>query len=338
MSRKHIFAFSLLSFALGGAMMLKPAEAQDHPIKLDVIARDSADNPATGLKQQDFVVLDNGSSKSITSFAEVSNDDTAPTIVMVFDLINSPVAYATFLRQDLTKFLRANNGKLKYPTILTVAAPEGVSSSQTPTSDGNALAAMLSKVNLGPDVVQRSSGGAAAQQRVNLSIKALNETLGSTGRLPGRKLVLWMSPGWALMGGQVLSPGQEKEMFSTVMQYSTGMRQTRVTLYSINTAGAGASVNGLQAYRQYLKGVNDLTKTDFADISLQVLATQSGGLVLNSNDLAPMLDRCLKDAGEHYEIEFPASGADKKVAFHDVQVKVNRPNVATRTRNGYYAQ
>jgi len=87
-----------------------------------------------------------------------------------------------------------------------------------------------------------------------------------------------------------------------------------------------------------LKGVNDPTKTDFADIGLQVLATQSGGLVLNSNDLAPMIDRCLKDAGEHYEIEFPASGADKKIAFHDVQVKVNRPNVVTRTRNGYYAQ
>jgi len=338
MSQKYLLAFPLLSVVLSGALLLQPAQAQDRPIKLDVIARDSADNPVTGLKQQDFLLLDNGSSKSLTSFAEVSKDDTPPTIVLVFDLINSPVTYATFQRQELTKFLHANDGKLKYPTILTVVSGTGVSSSQTPTTDGNALAATLSQVNSGPDVMQRSSGAAASQQRINFSIKALNETLGSVGRLPGRKLVLWMSPGWALMGGQVLSPQQEKEMFSTVGQYSTGMRQTRVTLYALNTAGANAAVNGLQAYRQYLKGVNDPTKTDFADIGLQVLATQSGGLVLNSNDLVPMIDRCLKDAGEHYEIEFPASAPDKKIAFHDVQVKVNRPNVGTRTRNGYYAQ
>jgi VWFA-related protein len=318
-------------------MMLQPAKAQNQTIKLDVIARDSADNPVTGLKQQDFVVLDNGSSKAITSFAEVGKDDTPPTIVLVFDVINSPVTYATFQRQELTKFLRANEGKLAYPTVLTVVAPEGVSSSPTPTTDGNALAATLAKVNLGPGLVQRSSGGAAAQQRVNLSIKALNETLGSAGKFPGRKLVLYLSPGWALMGGEPMAPEQEKEMFAIVKNYSTGMRQTRVTLYMLNTQGAGASVSGLQAYRQYLKGVNDVRKTDFADMSLQVLATQSGGLVLNSNDLGVMMQTCLKDADQHYEIEFPASGAEKNVAFHEVQVKVNRPNVGTRTRNGYYA-
>jgi hypothetical protein len=94
----------------------------------------------------------------------------------------------------------------------------------------------------------------------------------------------------------------------------------------------------LLTYRQYLKGVNNLTNTDPADVSLQVLATQSGGLVLNSNNLVPMIDQCLKDADAHYEIEFSASAPNKKVLFHDVKVKVDRSNVVTRTRNGYYAQ
>jgi VWFA-related protein len=227
---------------------------------------------------------------------------------------------------------------LKYPTVLTVVTSTGVSSSPSPTTDGNALAKVLSRVTLGPDVNQRASGGAASLQRVNASMKALNDTLGSASRLPGRKLVFWMSPGWALMGGSALSPDQENEIFSQVKQYSTGLRQARETLYMLNTQGAGASVGSLQAYRQYLKGVNAPNKADFADTSLQVLVTQSGGLVLNSNDLSTMFDRCLADADGHYEIAFPAAAPAKNVAFHEIQVTVNHPGAIARTRNGYYPQ
>jgi VWFA-related protein len=338
MSQKHILGVSLLSVVLSAAIALPQAKAQTQSVKLDVVVRDGADNPVTGLTQQDFLVSDNGSTQALTSFAEVSQDKTPPTIVLVFDLINNSEIYATLLREQLTKVLQRNNGKLTYPTLLIVATPTGFSSSQTPTTNGNALARVLSQVPVGPNANERLTGEDGAVHRENISTKALNETLGSTGKLPGRKLIFWLSHGWGLMGGLPVTPTQEQDLFSAVKQYSSGMRQTRITLYKLNTQGSSASVANLQAYRQYLKGVNALNKTDFADMSLDVLATQSGGLVLNSNDLPVMFDRCLKDAEEHYEIEFPETAAAKNVAFHEVQVRVNRQGAAARTRNGYYPQ
>ncbi|MES2393790.1 MAG: VWA domain-containing protein [Acidobacteriota bacterium] len=338
MSQKHILGVSLLTVVLNAAFALPLAKAQDHTVKLDVVVRDGADNPVAGLKQTDFLVSDNGSAQALSSFADVSQDKTPPTVVLVFDLINNSEIYATLLREQLTKVLLQNGGKLKYPTLLIVATPTDFISSQTPTTNGNALARALAQVPVGPNVNERLTGEAGALHRENISTKALNETLGSTGKLPGRKLIFWLSHGWGLMGGLPVTPGQEKELFSAVKQYSSGMRQARITLYKLNTQGASASVNSLQEYRQFLKGVNALNQTDFADMSLDVIATQSGGLVLNSNDLAVMYDRCLKDADGHYEIEFPEGAATKNVAFHEVQVRVNRPGAAARTRNGYYPQ
>jgi VWFA-related protein len=335
---KRIPGVSLLIVVLSAAMALSQAQAQTSSVKLDVMVHDGSDNPVTGLKQQDFTVSDNGKTVTPSSFAEVSKDDTPPTVVLVFDLVNDSVLYATLLRDQLTKVLQRNGGQLAYPTVLTVATSTGISSSQSPTTDGNALAAMLAKVSLGPDVNQRAGGSAGALQRRNLSIKAMNDVLGSASKIPGRKLVFWMSPGWAAMGGTTASPDQEQELFSAVKQYSTGLRMANITLYKLSTAGSSASVSALQSYRQYIKGVNAPNKTDFADLSLEVLAAQSGGLVLNSNDFGLMYDQCLKDAGDHYEIEIPAGEPAKNMAFHDVQVRVNRPGAVARTRDGYYPQ
>jgi VWFA-related protein len=337
MGRKSILKVSALFLCLA-AVLMSHASAQTASVKLDLFVRDSGDAPVTGLKQEDLFVRDNGLEKQLTSFVEVSKDATPPTVVLVFDLINNNVSYSITLREKLTKILLANGGQLKYPTILSIMSSTGISGNEVPTTNGAALAKMLAQVPMGPDVNRRLAGGVGAQQRINSSIKALNITIASILKLPGRKMILWMSQGWELMGDLPLDPGQEKEMFATIMRYSAVMRHAEIALYMLNTLGSEEDVRTQQEYQLYLKGVNTPSKTSPADIGLEVLSTQSGGLVLNSNDLSLMYERCLKDAGQHYEIEFPADAVKKNVAFHEIQVKVNRPGTTVRTRNGYYAQ
>jgi len=75
------------------------------------------------------------------------------------------------------------------------------------------------------------------------------------------------------------------------------------------------------------------------NVSLQVIATQSGGLVLHSdNDLAKLIGRCVADAGRSYEIGFQSQTGDGPNDYHALEVKVDKPGFKARTRNGYYAQ
>ena len=59
---------------------------------------------------------------------------------------------------------------------------------------------------------------------------------------PGRKIFLWVSPGWPLLSGPRLDLGakQEQQIFSDIVALSTQLRDTRTTLYNINPLGTSA--------------------------------------------------------------------------------------------------
>jgi VWFA-related protein len=328
------FAAPVIFGILSSAMAAQTASPSN--IRLDVVAEDANGQPVKGLAQSDFTILDNGSAVSTKDFSEVG--DSPASVLLVLDLVNGSVTYASRERDELARFLRLNGGKLANPTGLAVLTDAGVSITPHPTTDGNSLADTVQKIVVGPSLLTKLSGSAGSQERFNVSLKALNPVLTAAAQMPGRRLVLWLSPGWPLMSGGnfIADPAQGKELLKEAMNYSTMLRQTRTVLYELNSAGADAAPQATQRYKMYLKGVNTPSKADFADLSLQVLTTQSGGLVLTLNDLGVMLKRCLEDAGDHYELAFDAGAPVKNAPFHTLDVRVNRPGVIARTRNGYY--
>lgn len=112
-----------------------------------------------------------------------------------------------------------------------------------------------------------------------------------------------------------------------------------MTLYNINPLGPGENLFRADYYQDFLKGVSKSDQTDLADLSLQVLAVQSGGLSLNSSsDVAGNLQRCLRDTESWYEVTFTAPVADHPNEYHHIQITVDEPGLTARTRDGYYAQ
>ncbi|MFZ0137196.1 MAG: hypothetical protein WAK89_09065, partial [Candidatus Sulfotelmatobacter sp.] len=98
---------------------------------------------------------------------------------------------------------------------------------------------------------------------------------------------------------------------------------------------------GLQTvyYENYLKGVISANKVDNGNLGLQVIATQSGGQVLNkSSDVAGLIAKCVADTKAYYTLFFQAADADHPDEYHDLQVKIDKPGLTARTRTGYYAQ
>ena len=123
------------------------------------------------------------------------------------------------------------------------------------------------------------------------------------------------------------------------VDFSGLLRQANVTVYDINPIGPGESVQGADYYQSFLTGVKDPGQTDLGDLGLQVLAVQSGGLVLlGTSDIAEMLQQCTADARTWYEIGFSEAPTEKPNEYHQIDIKIDKPGLKARTRTGYYAQ
>jgi len=317
----------------------------DGRIRLDVVVRDKSGGAVAGLEQHDFTVFDNKQPQPIVSFEALgrtaAGDGDAQAIVVI-DEVNSGFQTVTYGRQQIKKFLRQDGGKLGRPLSIDILSDAGLSIENTPTLDGNALATYMDQHPTGLRVVRRSQGVYGAAERLDISLRALEQLAAYEEKQPGRKLVLWVSPGWPLLTGPhiELTSKQQESIFQSVVALSTGLRRARIALYAVDPLGTG-DAGSLRSfyYEQFLKGVAAASQAQFANLALQVLAVQSGGRVLNSNnDIGGELQSCLRDAHAYYVLSYEGPAADGPNEYHAIEVKVDQPQAKVQTRTGYYAQ
>lgn len=320
----------------------RPAQSANNAIQLDVVVTAKSGPPVTDLQQQDFTLLDNNAPQPITSFQVVSGRQAPIEIVVVIDAVNAAHQTVAFERSQIDKFLQAEGGHLAHPVALAIFTDKGteILGGQF-SSDGNALSAALNQEDVGLRFIQRSTGYYGATERLQLSLQALNQIV--DGEIPraGRKIILWVSPGWPLLSGPntMLDSKQQQQIFGDIVNISTKLRQARVTLYSINPVGTSESLGRVSYYQEFVKGISKPNQVNVGNLGLQVLAVQSGGLALNlSNDVTSSLQQCLSDAAPYYEISFNSPPAERPNEYHRIEIKLAKSGLTARTRQGYYAQ
>ncbi|MFZ0662731.1 MAG: VWA domain-containing protein [Acidobacteriaceae bacterium] len=312
-----------------------------HPITLDVVVTPKrGGEPVSGLTAGDFTVLDNKVPQKITLFYAVDGSEAPIKVILVVDAVNSYYQTVAYERGQIDKFLRANGGHLAYPTQLAIFTDTGTQIQNGFSQDGNALSASLDHFTVGLRTIHRSQGFYGAGDRLSLSIKAIHMLSTHEATVPGRKFVLWISPGWPILSGPAvqIGPKQQRGIFRTVAGLSTGLREARITLYSIDPLGT-ADAGGLyiSAYQNFVKGVRKPDEVQFGNLALQVLAVQSGGRVLNSsNDVTGLLREAMSDAGAYYELSFDG-GVGEPDEYHQIRVEIAKPGLVARTRTGYYS-
>jgi VWFA-related protein len=317
-----------------------PGPAPASRINLDVVVTAKSGPPVTDLQQQDFTLFDNKTPRHLTSFQAFTGSQNATHILMVIDAVNTSYENIAYERGEVDKFLRANGGHLPQPMALAFFTDTGTQLQSNYTTDGNVLSASFDQYAIGLRNVRRSSQY-EAQDRFSLSLKALGQIVQHEADLPGRKLIFWVSPGWPLLSGPrvQLDGKQLNEIFASIVGLSTDLRRARVILYSISPLGTNEGLGRTFYYESFLKGVSDANKAQLGNLSLQVLAVQSGGLALaSSNDVASLLNQCLVDAQSYYQLSFDPSPADRRDEYHSLEIKVDKPGLTARTRHGYYAQ
>jgi hypothetical protein len=232
-----------------------------------------------------------------------------------------------------------------------------------PSADGNALAAEFAH-NKNLEWIRRVPGGLRGASLDSLlsepptssALKALGDIATTERQRPGRKLLIWVGPGWGVGSGAYSdSTGPRQNAFDTLEWFSTLLREARISLYSFSVGETNADGRSLN-YLSFLSGVKSVQQATFMHLNRKVLAVQTGGRVLEPSadliggpvpaltdfkpnaNLVLQINSCVQEAGTYYTLSFDPSHADRPDEYHDLKVQVDRPGLTARTTTGYYDQ
>ena len=319
------------------------------PLTIGAAVTDKAGHPVPGLQQQDFTLLDNGKPTQILRFdahqesqGEANPQNDPVQILIVIDDVNAGFAAVSNERIQIDDFLHKDQGHLAAPVSLAFLSETGFDEIAAPSTDGNALSAALDQHQGQLRDIGRSAGFYGGTERLEISLRALMTLASHDASVPGRKLVVWISPGWWLFDNPnvMYTSRQQRSFFDTIVAVSNMLRQSHVVLYSVDPLGM-ADAGGFRTFlwESFVKPVRSDNNATPGNLSLQVLAVQSGGKALSgSNDIAGEIGQCAEDALAWYSLTFNPEKSEKPNTWHQLQLKVDKRGLIVRTRSGYYAQ
>jgi VWFA-related protein len=311
---------------------------------LDVVVTDKSGKPVPGLQQDDFTLLDNKKPAKILAFRAVEgiNAEAPVDVVIMIDAVNTAFTKVAFARDQIEKFLKRDGGELSRPVSLAFVTDSGITFGSEPSRDGNALVAELNQKVLGLRSINRNQGIFGADERLSLSLNAVEQLIRYEGPKQGRKLVIWISPGWPLLSGPgselELTQKQKQSIFNSIVAFSDGLRQARITVNQVDPLGM-SDAGGFQtfAYETFLKGVKTPSQAQNGNLALQVMAIESGGRVINSgNDVSAEIAQCVADANAFYQLNF-ALPEEGPAEYHALEIKLAKKGLSPHAPTGYYA-
>ncbi len=323
--------------------VVKQTAKAERRIHLDVVVTDESGHPLSGLQNSDFTVLDDNRAQAIASFRPVDGLTAEPPVevVLVLDTMNTSFQQMAAVRQGVEKFLRQNGGHLALPVSAIFLTDTGVKANQA-TRDGNALAADIEKLPPPVHVINSAQGFDGLMLRFGRSVDALSQMTRYEATRPGRKLIIWVGSGWPMLSSTRyhMDPQNQSSFFHSIVDLSTSLREARMTLYGVIPLDLNMG-NEARAfiYQNFMKGVVSAKQADAGNLSLQVLAEQSGGRAIGpTGDIYGGIVRCVADADAYYELSFDSAPAERVDVYHALQVSLDKPGLTARTNTGYYAQ
>jgi VWFA-related protein len=314
-----------------------PTFPGDGKIHLDVVVTPKSDPAVSGLQQEDFSILDNGVPQTIISFEAVGGRQAPLEVVLLVDAVNLGFREMTVARDGINKFLKTDGGRLSQTTTFAILTDKGIHFHEEFSKDGNALSTALEHYTIPLRSINNTTDHGAGQ-RSELTLLGLGQLVAREGPRPGRKIIVWVAPAGILILGpkNMLNAELEQQVFGSIVDASTQLREAGITLYSVDPLGT--TEVGASYWKTYLKGVSKPSQAQMDDLALGVIATQSGGLALDSSkDIAAQLQECIADAMVYYELSFVPPLSDRPNEYHQLEVHVAKPGLTARTRQGYYS-
>lgn len=326
----------------------KPFTGPGAPIQLDVVVAERSGAPVSGLQLEDFTLLDNNVPQTIVSFEAVDGRQAHVEVILVIDAVNVEARELAIEREEIKRFLKTDQGRLAYPTTFAVLTETGFQFHLGFSRDGKAISSALDHYRIPRRSIDRDADHGGMAAGFDSSFEGFAQLLAEERGRPGRKFIIWLSPGWPVVQLK-LDAKQREHIFGNVVEIFKQLREGRITLYQIDPSGTADIEPGLtdppdlhlrpSDRAVHIAGASNPSEAGLGDLALGVIVMQSGGLILHpGNDLASDLRKCVADAGAFYEISFNPATADRPNEYHHLEVRVAKPGLTARTRQGYYSQ
>ena len=351
---------------------VRPTGSEGLRVTLDVNVAGRGDAAIAALRTEDFEVFDNNVPLRLDTLQQVSGAQATAQILLVVDAINTSHENLARTEDAIRSFLWRDGGHLLRPVsilVLTDTEPqltEGTKQDsdvmalhgrqafvrRIPASqDGLVLVKAMDQSLASLSRILEAQGGEGESERVSLSLQALNFIATAERDVPGRKVVVWISPGWPLLAHS--NAKTREQLFDSIVYFSGLLRDARITLNMVDPNGAGgrqtvsemppaAYVNGSvmrggpvpvlnvtsgpTAYMAYLKGISQSRQADINDLALQVLADHTGGQVLiQNNGIESQIASCAAEAVDFYSLTYTLPATTGATTYHRLELRVKRP-------------
>ena len=176
------------------------------------------------------------------------------------------------------------------------------------------------------------------------TLGAIRYVVGGLREVPGRKSVVLFSENLRLFMGRDTDP----RVMDEVRRLTDAANRASAVIYSIDPRGlqtysltAADNTAGMSPRQIARVPMQRATQVFRSQDGLVQLADQTGGLFLHdTNDISGALHEVMVDSEGYYLIGYhpDASTFDAKTGqpkYHRIQVKVNRPGLHVRSRNGF---
>ena len=281
-------------------------------LNVSVFRRGDGQAAVAELGKQDFIVTENGTPEEISFFASAA---TPFDLVLLIDLSGSSAKKLGLIRKSAVEFVKAARPTDRVGVVTFAQATKVVS---PPTLDRGQLIGLIEKID-------RPDDGTNFWDALSFVLK---QGFGPPDPSRRRAIVV-MSDGVdnALPG--IVGPGSSVE-FEDLLETVKASDTIVIPIY-------------LDTEREMIKERKGTAEAyALARRQLQELAGESGSLMYSAGkpeDLDGVYQQVIRDLGTVYSIGYQPKNRRRDGSWRTISVRlVNRPDLAARTRRGYYAR
>ncbi len=339
-------------------------------VVLDVVVADQTGKPVPGLTAKDFQVFEDDKQQRIRSIeppsahllpsasiaagasavfdpAQPASFGRSPVNILVLDQLNTHFADSSFARRSLHDYLAAQPALLAEPTTLLTVYDNQFKLLQAFTRDRDALqralAASPNKYAWNLELNGKTQYGPV--ERLDQSLRALEEIAQSYSRITGRKNLIWVGGGFPTIDPGSIDRDDAQEVKDTLQHITDVLLDTRVTLYAVDPTSSAAGMVELtdQSQAEFGDIVGDSLGANFdpfgANDDFDRLGPVTGGrIVRGKNDIASQIASSIDLGANFYTIAYtPSSDSESAAQYRRIRVVCLRPGLTATTRGGYYA-
>src|SRR5579859_2862281 len=223
-------------------------------------------------------------------------------------------------------------------TTANVAAASSASSAAAGAAAGFAgEAADMARMEAIMNQFQAHTSAFFQVDSVQRTLDALIAIAKYLAHFPGRKNLIWVSSAFPISIGfdTPRAPGDTRDQIHFTSDFERTNKILNAALNNANMAIYPVDARGLVAGAPGTTNLNNLYSTQD---TMKELASETGGQAfVNTNDIARAMRTAADDSQASYELGFYLHDIKWNNQFHALKVKVSRPNVHLRYRQGYFA-